>query len=639
MNKTLKLALSAVLGAMLVSPALAQDNFPDVPENHWAYQALENLKDKVLFGYPDGFYRGPRMTSRYEFAVALDKIWKLMMAQFDGVNSKIAAIESKLGGMGGGSDADLKKAVAGLRADVDAMKNWKGSIDTMQKMVREFEPQLKQLGVDVNNMKDQMSDMDKRITALENRTQAVKIGAEVNLLVLGGHSSNGNFGVTRDGRILGEGAGSYNGAPVGIDKDLQVFHEAYITFAGGKEGEPQWDGVLIVGNAFDGLGGLENTLGGTNFSDNTDTTIGFGRFAVTFNSALAGQGFKAQIGRVGHQVGKYLFKRTSFTKEYYQQDWRDNGDFIFDGGIVDFMFGNVNLTLFGGRNSDRNLNSEPGANGVDLNPIGFGGGTVDRTLGVQLGFPLNEMGSIKLAYLWHDSDTRIPDVSPAAGNQPANRLNVYGAEANLKFSNIKFYGAYSASTLSENTGNALDTDNTAWDVALGYEGSNFGASAGYRTIETNFLAAGSWGRVGSWYSPTNVKGFNAMLYFTPSSDVKVWGKGEFLEGDQNIVGDVLGTDDKVTSLKFGVDYKLNNYLDLGLSYEDVKWDFNGLAGSDPFQRWYTFMLGFNMSTNSKLMFTYTYSDVNGQGAVTLPGMPGNGKFRGGLFGTQLKVSF
>jgi len=635
MNKTLKLAMSAVLGVMLVTPALAQDNFPDVPENHWAYQALQNLKDKVLFGYPDGFYRGPRMTSRYEFAVALDKMWKLMMAQFDGVNAKISALEKNAST---GTNPELAKQLAALQADVNSMKSWKTSIDSMQKLVKEFEPQLQQLGVDVKSMKDQMSDMDKRITELEGRTTPIKIGAEVNLLVLGAHSTDGTFGITRDGRVLGEGEGSYAGAPVGIDKDVQVYHDAYINLSGGKEGEPQWKGTLLIGNLFDGLGNLDNSLFGSSFNTNTDTVMGLGDFNVTFGTSVAGQGVKATVGRFGHQTGRYLFQRTSFTESYYKNDWRDSGDFIMDGGIVNFMFGKVSLDVFAGQNSNLNLNGGNAGN-VDINPIGFGGGKVDRTLGVELNFPLNEMGGITLAYLWHDSNNLIADANPGvAGNQPANRLNVFGAEANLKFgSNIHVYGAYSQSSLSENTTNALDDSNTAWEGGLGYSATNWGIKGGYRTVETNFLAAGDWGRMGTWYNPTNVEGWNAMVHFNPSADFKIWGKAEMLEGAENVVGDVLGTDDDVTSIKIGLDYKLNNYLDLGLSYEDVSWKFNGVA-NDPFQRWYTLMLGYNLSSNSKLMFSYAYSDADGKG-IALPGMPGTGKFRGGLFGTQLKVSF
>ena len=60
MNRTLKFALGAVLGLGLVMPATAQSNFPDIADNHWAYEALANLRGKVLFGYPDGLYRPAR---------------------------------------------------------------------------------------------------------------------------------------------------------------------------------------------------------------------------------------------------------------------------------------------------------------------------------------------------------------------------------------------------------------------------------------------------------------------------------------------------------------------------------------------------------------------------------------------------
>ncbi len=43
--------------------------FPDVPENHWAYEAVKSLGEKGLIeGYPDGSFGGERSLSRYEFA-------------------------------------------------------------------------------------------------------------------------------------------------------------------------------------------------------------------------------------------------------------------------------------------------------------------------------------------------------------------------------------------------------------------------------------------------------------------------------------------------------------------------------------------------------------------------------------------
>lgn len=68
-----KLAM-AVLSAMVFSTssalaAPASDLFNDVPTNHWAYGAVEQLaKDGILTGYGDGSFRGDQTVTRYEMA-------------------------------------------------------------------------------------------------------------------------------------------------------------------------------------------------------------------------------------------------------------------------------------------------------------------------------------------------------------------------------------------------------------------------------------------------------------------------------------------------------------------------------------------------------------------------------------------
>ena len=43
--------------------------FPDVPENHWAYEAVASMaKSGLVEGYPDGEFKGDRTMTRYEFA-------------------------------------------------------------------------------------------------------------------------------------------------------------------------------------------------------------------------------------------------------------------------------------------------------------------------------------------------------------------------------------------------------------------------------------------------------------------------------------------------------------------------------------------------------------------------------------------
>lgn len=46
--------------------------FPDIPQNHWAYDYVESLVKKgIIEGYPDGTFKGDRSMSRYEFAAML----------------------------------------------------------------------------------------------------------------------------------------------------------------------------------------------------------------------------------------------------------------------------------------------------------------------------------------------------------------------------------------------------------------------------------------------------------------------------------------------------------------------------------------------------------------------------------------
>ena len=57
----------------LTSAAKAQPA-QDVPKDHWAYEAVERLRQKgILIGYPDRNLRGKRTLTRYETATGLDR--------------------------------------------------------------------------------------------------------------------------------------------------------------------------------------------------------------------------------------------------------------------------------------------------------------------------------------------------------------------------------------------------------------------------------------------------------------------------------------------------------------------------------------------------------------------------------------
>ena len=62
--------LTARMDALLsvLNPNMSKD-FPDVPENHWAYEAVSRLAgNDIVQGYPDGEFHGDRTMTRYEMA-------------------------------------------------------------------------------------------------------------------------------------------------------------------------------------------------------------------------------------------------------------------------------------------------------------------------------------------------------------------------------------------------------------------------------------------------------------------------------------------------------------------------------------------------------------------------------------------
>ena len=67
-------ALTALVSQIAgkANPLLDTVMFPDVPENHWAYDYVENLQKRgIIEGYPDGNFAGDRSMTRYEYAAML----------------------------------------------------------------------------------------------------------------------------------------------------------------------------------------------------------------------------------------------------------------------------------------------------------------------------------------------------------------------------------------------------------------------------------------------------------------------------------------------------------------------------------------------------------------------------------------
>jgi hypothetical protein len=204
-NKTKR--LSVLLGLALGAPAvvapvvmpshapaaLAQDTaeYPDVPQNHWAYDAINKLSQAgIIEGMPNGTYMGNKPMTRYEFAVAIARIL-----------DKIGGGQGVKGDTGAqGPQGERGPAgPAGSAANVDLSQYVKRQelTDAINALRNEFAPELKALGVRVD-------DLDKRVTDLENRlAKPPKLTITPSLLFRAGSANYISQDYPRDGLAVG----------------------------------------------------------------------------------------------------------------------------------------------------------------------------------------------------------------------------------------------------------------------------------------------------------------------------------------------------------------------------------------------------------------------------------------------------
>jgi S-layer homology domain len=636
MNKTFKLALGIVFTLGVVAGASAQ-NFPDVPENHWAYDALETMKKNgLLVGYPDGLFRGSRPATRYEMAVAIHATYQHLKNITDELANQIKNINT------GGSPTDLTEInnqLKQLRSDVDGMKGWGDDIANLKRMAATFEKELASMGVDIEAMKKDLASLAERVGALEKNKMPVSIHGDVNLLVMAGGSTSNRFGIGVTGEIFGA-----NGAnTVGMENDFSVFHEAHLKLAGTNETGPKWHAVLGVGNllgspTYGSQSGTPAPL--SNHNDVGATDIVFQRLVVEFDTSLVGQGFSASVGRFGYKISPYLLQRPDATP-YYSDEYWDNGEWTIDGAMAGFNFGSAKLNAFVGRNRGRSSST-----GVDLNPmvvgstaprfvvggarpVGLGGGIggvlVDQTLGFHLNVPLSDKGDLDLAYLFHGS------------RQTANnRAQVFGGDLNWDFGMIDFKAGYAQSNVYAGDTSVITRNNAAWNIGADYGAERWAIGAQYREVQPLFQSAGDWGRIGMWWNPTDIKGFDVKAHFDLTDNLRLNAQGMWYSGLGKAGVSGMSTNDKVNSYKVGIDYRMNESWTTGLGFELVDWDLRSLGALNgkPRERWYNIGLGYDLSDMAKLSFLWQISDYDGKAT---PGF--GGRFTGNLLTTQLSIKF
>ncbi len=686
MNRTLKLALGAVLTGGFVISAFAQDNFPDVPDNHWAYEALARLKkDGLLVGYPDGLFRGNRPASRYELAVAIHATYVHLKSITDGLQAEIDQIKN--GDMAGQIQA-LKDAVAQLQDEVNGMKGWGADIDNLKKLADQFQKELASLGVDVEGLKKDLADLSKRVGVLEAHRLPFDIHGDASFYLLAGNSSGREMGLTETGQIVGAKevivpTGTITGAaktpagggvlvPAGMDQDSALYHELTLKITGNNDTGPKWHGDVVIGDML----GSSTAAGFTSAFPSQATTAGIGPFgvateavyiqdlAVDFDTSIVGQGLAAELGRTGYEIDPYIYKRPDVLPYFTNDRWGD-GKWYFDGGILGFHWSGVKLDVFGGKQ-----NQETASNGTPYQimsvgaighptaagfPVGLynaasaAGIVVDEELGLNLGIPLGQNGKLDLAYIWFESNTGSGVINATTGYPASNRADVYGGDFKYNFAGtgFKVNAGYSASDVDAGSHSYTTKDNYAWHASIAYDVPRWGAEGGYRQIEPQFGAPGDWGRIGTWWNPTDIEGPWVSAHVKLSDQFTLKASGEWYQGTNTSfnlpaafgggMSTGLTTHDTIASYKADLGYRLNDAWDFSVGFEYVP--LNGGTADNAYESWYNFGLGYNLSDQARLSFLYQYSAADPKGISSFDGGLTSGKMAGSLLTTQLTVKF
>ncbi|MCA1595085.1 MAG: S-layer homology domain-containing protein, partial [Chloroflexi bacterium] len=225
MSKAKAIAAGAMVIVATAAPAFAQGKqFPDVPPDHWAAQAVKALADQgIVIGYPDGTYGGPKAMTRYEFAEAISRLLPLITQQIQ------AAVANMKPGDNLVTRDQLNQILQGYvttdalqqalqpyarldqvytREQADQRFALKSDITAIQNVLDQYGRELTSLGTDVNTLKQQYAALNARVTELE-RFKVYGSGMvawKTSEQYTGINRGQAAAGVDRDGALLDNGS-------------------------------------------------------------------------------------------------------------------------------------------------------------------------------------------------------------------------------------------------------------------------------------------------------------------------------------------------------------------------------------------------------------------------------------------------
>ncbi|UCH34782.1 MAG: S-layer homology domain-containing protein, partial [Armatimonadota bacterium] len=167
-------ACAAFLIAATV-PAGAQGAFSDVPSDHWAYDAVQELaQDGVIIGYPDGTFKGQRQMTRYEFAMALSRILDMERVTIKGPKGDKG--DPGPAGPPGAKGDKGDKGDPGAGGPGTALTERQQQL--LQQLEQEFMPELRQIRADVDDLLFRVEDLEA-ICIVDEPAAKIKVGGSI----------------------------------------------------------------------------------------------------------------------------------------------------------------------------------------------------------------------------------------------------------------------------------------------------------------------------------------------------------------------------------------------------------------------------------------------------------------------------
>jgi hypothetical protein len=629
--------LGAALCLAGVTPARAQapDMFKDQDPMHWAYAAMESLRSKgIVIGYPDGYFRGKRTLTRYEFAVALDRALKQFMP-----------VAGPKGDTGPKGDPGPK----GDAGPVGPPGMTPEEVNTLRRLLQEFKDELAALGRDmaaVNRRIDQLAKDVGDLRALIDKMPVIFGQAFVGVR---SDNVNGNY-VDKDGRVntlgttqavihafeLGVAAKIAGGATLTAAIDI----DNYLNYIGGSFGRnigfsgPFAPAAPLLTSAVPGDARLRELEINTPFT-------GLGR------------GSKLTLGRFGKRISHFTLMKPDFDV-YFNNPLVDDGKYYMDGADLATNFGSLSFNVFGAQ-----LNSNQGSTGGPINSpmagttaglgstiFAFGNKpiaqpyqgqmSVDQLVGVTGGLHIRQLRDSHWNFTAIETAQKGP--SPTGGPLPYNGVLVLGTDLDFALTNSIGFAAEYAQTITHtgrNT-NVNTTQNSAVSGTLRTKFGGLSVSAGYKYIDPMFYAPGYWGRIGNWINPTNIQGPTVRLAYDLSSSFGLTVGGDQYKGARNRAGvGGLNRSDEITRALVGLKWGLSKNFQITTDWEGVYWKINGIhAGlpgqglgvTHPTEHYITIGTGYHLTDATLLRLMYQIGDFNGHGAMSEGGTGNTNNF-------------